>query len=205
MDWKQWFADQVAGSGMKVEEVPLVELAPDWAIQPSGNFARPDGKFWALVGVRVTMLKDQREVTAWKQPLIKEVGEGAVVIIKARGEAKFLLQAKLEPGNDAKNRHVMLNAPLSASLSNLQAAHGGKQPPRAELLDQGTQLVVTPQDGGKNIGKKNHYGWVEVDPAGVILAPNEWWFSIEEIREALREGLVAEHLCQALLMGFLEM
>ena len=205
MDWKQWFAGQVANSGMEVAQVPLRNIAPDWGMLPDGDFGRPDGKFFTYVGVRVTMKKDQREVSSWVQPMICEYGEGAVVVIKARGEEKFLLQAKPEPGNDYKNGQLMLNAPLSASVSNLQAAHGGKRPPRAELLDQGTKLMVIPQDGGKYLRKKNHYGWVEADPAAIVPNANERWFTLEEIREAMQEGLVSEHLCQALLTSLLKL
>lgn len=201
-NWREWFKKQVKDSGMQVKQMPLTAVS-GWSMQDSGDFGRPDGKFFKFTGVRVSMTKDQREIGSWDQPLIEEFGEGAVVVLKARNQDLFLLQAKLEPGNDSKRGYLMLNAPLSSSKSNLLAVHGGKRPPRAELLDDSIDLIAIPQDGGKFLGKTNFYGYQAVDPDSIELNANERWFSREEIREALAEGLITEHLSQALLTYFL--
>jgi hypothetical protein len=55
-----------------------------------------------------------------------------------------------------------------------------------------------PQDGGKYSRKINFYGVLEKDKESIKLNENERWFTREEIREAMQEGLIAEHLAQAL-------
>ncbi len=93
----------------------------------------------------------------------------------------------------------MLAPTVQASKSNLEAAHSGKRPPRAELLDKyPVTWVEIPQDGGRFFGKVNNYGVVEVEEE-IIPLTNERWFTREELREAYLSGDVNEHLTQALM------
>ena len=204
--WKEWFQGQVENSTMKVTEISLLETAPDWRISvKTRNFSRADGEFFQYAGVSVET-QGGREVRRWKQPIIKQPGIGYIIFIVSKGE--FLLQAKAEPGNDPKSGFLQLNAPLSASLSNLKGAHGGKRPPRAELLD-GKKYSLTkisvPQDGGKYLGKVNEYGFIRIEEKESVglLNANERWFKKEELTEALKEGLLADHLLQALSVYYL--
>jgi len=196
-NWKKWIIEQIADSGMRVESIPLSKIK-GWGMQDDENFGRPDKKFFSYIGVRITMSKEQREVASWDQPITKEFGDGVVVVIVDEQD-RFLVQTKLEPGNNPQNGYVMLNAPLSASLSNLTTAHGGNRPPRAELLDEeGVELIKVPQDGGKYINKTNMYGFVKVECSSLKIGQNERWFTKNELREAFKEGFLSEHLIQAI-------
>lgn len=201
-NWQIWYEEQIKKSQMDVKRIPLCDTE-GWDMQADGDFGRPDGAFFKFVGTHISVGDKQRELAAWDQPLVKEVGEGVVVVVKSKGQDLFLVQAKLEPGNNPDNGYIMLNAPLSASKSNLEAKHGGKKPPRAELYNDKTQLCPLPQDGGKYLQKTNHYGWVEVDLEDIEIGENERWFSRSELREALVAGYVAEHLSQAILVCIL--
>lgn len=200
--WRDWLVAQRAKSQMSAAVVPLVEAQP-WGLQDEGaRFGRPDGTFFNLVGVHVVA---QREVREWNQPLLQEVGEGAVVLLRSSVDANyFLVVARQEPGNTTKPGHVLLGPPLQTSWSNLQQAHGGKRPPRAELLD-GQEIAWTTLtiDGGRFIGKVNRYAVVEASPDSLTLADNEQWLTRAELREALREGEVNEHLALALTLAVL--
>lgn len=191
--WQEWFAAQQAASKMTVERASLSD-AKDWGLQGDGtHFGRHDGKFFEIVGVLV-MVPDGREVSGWNQPLVWEVGEGALVLLKRAGEEEYLVAAKPEPGNNSSGR-VLLAPPLQASKSNLGQAHGGKRPPRAELLDRpGVQWVVLHKDGGRYLDSSNHGAIVEVGDNEIQLNPNERWFTREELRQAFRAGACNAHL-----------
>lgn len=202
-NWRIWFDEQVKTSTMNVEKISLMNVE-GWGMQDNGNFGRPDGKFFEITGVSIAAGLG-REVPRWGQPLIGEVGRGVVVVFKKIGSDSFLLQAKAEPGNSPDNGYLMLNATISASESNLQAAHGGRKPLHAELIDSVVlaDAIAIPQDGGKYLGKVNLYAVIRVDSDSIELGPNERWFTRGEMRKAMREGLIAEHLAQAMLTYFI--
>jgi hypothetical protein len=190
-EWKSWIEEKILESKMKVFRKDLIDF-DSWGMQDDGNFGRPDKKFWGLFGFRV-----ETPDGSWEQPLVEEYGEGAVVLIKARGEESFLLQAKAEPGNDPDKGYLMLNVTLSASKSNLKGL-GIKTVSWVTLFENELDLKAMPQDGGKYSRKINFYGVLEKDKESIKLNENERWFTREEIREAMQEGLIAEHLAQAL-------
>lgn len=197
--WVNWLAGQVAASTMRVEQIPLSQVN-GWGMQNEGDhFGRPDGKFFQLVGAQTTT--GAREVTSWGQPLLKEVGgEGAVVLIVASSDDGLLslVQARPEPGNDSAGC-VLLGPTLQASRSNLDKVHGGKRPPRAELLDvHQVEWFRLPCDGGRFLNKYVNYAVVNVDQEDVgPLNPNERWFDPCELREARAQGLTNQHLLVA--------
>ena len=201
--WQEWLAGQRAGSGMAVEIVPLQDMLGAAGEKPwgmaHGNVGRWDGNFWRLVGARVTA--NAREVDGWEQPLIQVIGGlGAVVLVFDPTANAFLIQARQEPGFRDQDGCVRLGPTLQASRANLDATHGGKRPPRAELLD-GREIgwVTIPQDGGMFDGKKNGYTVLRISKETIgELRPNERWFTREELQQAFFAGECGEHLVQAL-------
>ncbi len=182
-NWQDWLADQRAQSQMFVEEVGLDRTRPNWAQRVVDGFNRfcnfksekeEDRKpifFW-FGGYRVSSAG--REVEGWKQVMLREVGEGAVVLIIDEESKRFLLVAKAEPGNATKGA-VLLAPTLQTSKSNLDRAHGGKCPPRAEFLDASeTRWSRFCQDGGRFYHKVNQYAVVRMTDEQVgDLASNE--------------------------------
>ena len=198
--WQEWLAEKRAMSQMTATVIPLSGVQP-WGLQEDRKrFGRPDGGFFSLVGVHVVA---QREVQDWKQPLLKETGEGAVVLICAwiSEQPRYLLAARQEPGNTTKPGNVLLGPSLQTSWSNLQQTHGGKRPPRAELLDgHDVKWVTLAMDGGRFFGKVVRYATVEETRSErIVLVDNERWFTRDELREAYSAGELNEHLCQVLL------
>lgn len=200
MEWREWLAGERAKSTMSVEEISLAEVK-GWGMQETGaRFGRPDGKFFDLVGVRIT--NAGREVAVWDQPMLREVGAGAVVLFRLLD--LFLVAAKAEPGNPRRGGCVMLAPSFQALVSNLEQAHGGKRPPRAEFLDDcAVKWVAFQQDGGRYFGKANRYAIVRVKIGEITLNPNERWFTRSELCDAFRAGECNEHLAQALLLAVL--
>lgn len=204
--WQEWLVERRAASGMEVEELTLPDILGDEGVKPwglvRGYIARWDSKFWRMIGARI---RANREVPAWDQPMVEVLGgAGAVVLVCDPNLHSYLLQAKAEPGNKTKHGHMLLAPTLQASRANLEAAHGGKRPPRAELLD-GREIRWTRfvQDGGIFCGKVNDYAVTFADERSVgELRPDERWFTRREIKEAVRTGECNEHLLQVLALEF---
>lgn len=188
---------------MWVEVISLAEVGGGWGMQGDAHFGREDGKFFRLLGVKIT--NAGREVMSWGQPMIQEIGEGLVVLVQATDERQhrpvYLVAARAEPGNYHAPGHVLLAPTIQASRSNLEGAHGGSRPPRAELLRgreyNGRRLH---EDGGRFIGKTNCYVILELPQEEVgPLNADERWFSRAELREAYLDGELNAHLMIAFL------
>lgn len=205
-NWQKWLADQREKSEMTVEEISLSKVDDPWGIQLDGNYRREPEGFFNIVGAKI---RANREVPAWPQPMLKELGKGVVVLVKSmdkHGETMFLLIAKQEPGNPANKNHILLGPTIQASESNMAQVHGGKRPPFAELLDKYSNSITwieLPQDGGRFLDKVNKYAIMEIatkDTKEIVLPSNASWFYPTEINEALVNGDVNEHLSQALAL-----
>lgn len=198
--WQEWLAEQRAQGTMSVKVISLNDVV-GWGMQEQGkHFGRPDGKFFREIGIEIT--NASREVTTWSQPLLQETGgTGVVALFKARGEDRFLVAARAEPGNPQIGC-ILLGPPLQASRANLEQAHGGKRPPRAELLDEREiRWVRLTMDGGRNYRKVNECAVVVIDESQITLQGNERWFTRAEMCEALFDGEVNQYL--ALLLALL--
>ena len=203
--WRNWFEAQQQASLMSVTETSLLE-AKGWGMQDGGAFyGRNDGAFFLLAGVSIQVGGGQREVVSWQQPMLQETGVGVVVLVKVEGEDLYLVQTKAEPGNDADGC-VLLAPTLQASESNLAQAHGGKAPPRADIIVprlKTTKVVAMRQDGGRLHHKVNKHAMIEVPHSVIgVLNSSERLFTRNELRQALRESACNEHLAQVLAIAF---
>ena len=206
--WKEWFAEQVAASTMQVSEIWLKDVV-GWEVRHGGSrLCRIDGAFFSVVGAQITTGRDGREIRSWAQPLLKEAGAGIVVLAYRQtvigGEPELLLRARSEPGNETPGR-VLLGPTLQASESNLQQAHGGNAPPRADLfprVDAESWWVNLPMDGGRFLGKVNRGAFLEVKDA--VPDGAEFWFTRTDLKDAVMLGLLNEYLLQLLGIGLIE-
>ncbi|KKR48575.1 MAG: NDP-hexose 2,3-dehydratase [Candidatus Magasanikbacteria bacterium GW2011_GWC2_40_17] len=226
--WWRWLARQRERSQMVVlPNTRLDSLGGGWGFDGT-TFARADGKFFGLEGVEVRTAG--REVPGWGQPLLKEYGvdgseDGVVVVpveVNSFGHVqRVLLAARIEPGNPAtynapgvhapdSKKHVLIGTPLQTSVANLSQAHGGKLPPRAELVTMHAnkysnnpliRWVTQPQDGGRYFGKSVRLGRLIVKEGDLNpLLPQERWFYPSEINSAFAKGELSNYLVQSLLL-----
>lgn len=200
-NWKQKLEEARNNSKMEVLPCSLGELGGGWGMKADGSgFGREDGKFFDLAGFKV--YGSGREVPGWGQPLIKEEGVGVVALICDRNR-NFILATRQEPGNPANKRHVLLGASLQASRGNLEQAHGGKLPPRAELYKNSQVVWIDATgDGGRFFGKTNRLGVLVVRSVeDVGLLPNEMIMSKQELRDALELGEVNSHAREVIALA----
>ena len=193
-----WLKEKQASYPVTVEEVGINELS-GWQVGPSGNIAHESGKFFSIIGVKVTGAAD-REVPSWSQPMLKqeEVGISGVLMQKKDGAMQYLFYAKFEPGNI---NTVQISPALQVSEGNLSLAHKGKRPRLVEYFDgtKGTLVasVEGVEDGGRFFHKVNRSMLVEVDESEeVTITENHIWLTLPQIKQLLRVDRVVNSLAR---------
>ena len=102
----QWLDDMKTRNHMFQARTGLRTLA-DWSMDQNGHLAHRQGKFFKIIGLRVT--SGSREVGAWTQPILDNVATGIIgLLVQGTGGAeRYLMQAKAEVGN----RNIVQIAP----------------------------------------------------------------------------------------------
>ena len=194
-----WLKERQESYPVTVEEVGINEVR-GWHVDPtSGNISHDSGKFFSIIGVKVTGAAD-REVPSWSQPMLKqeEVGISGVLVQIKGGVTRYLFYAKFEPGNI---NMVQISPALQVSEGNLSLAHKGKRPRLAEYFDgtKGKLLksVTGVEDGGRFYHKVNRSMLVEVDESEEVpVTPDYIWLTLPQIKKLLRVDLVVNSLAR---------
>lgn len=182
-----WVEGLRKSSIFEVERVPLASMQ-GWCFDENRNLRHNSGKFFSVHGIKVQT--NRGGVNQWSQPIIcqPEVGILGILCQKRDGVLKFLLQAKMEPGNV---NVVQLSPTVQATRSNYTQVHGGKLPLYLEhFLDLGGKRVVVDQlqseQGGRFFKKRNRNMVVELPP-GAVIEPHEnfVWLTLGQIKRLL--------------------
>lgn len=195
----KWLEERRALYPVEVEEIGVNE-AQGWKTDPAtGNIVHESGKFFSIIGVKVTGAED-REVPSWSQPMLKqeEIGISGVIMQKRGGVMHYLFYAKFEPGN---MRMLQISPACQASEGNLSVAHKGKRPRLAEYFDgtKGTLVasVEGVEDGGRFYHKVNRSVLVEVDESEEVLITDDYiWLTLPQIKALLRVDLAVNSLAR---------
>jgi dTDP-4-dehydro-6-deoxy-alpha-D-glucopyranose 2,3-dehydratase len=194
-----WLKERQASYPVVVEEVGIAVL-DGWNVHPeTGHITHHTGKFFSIIGVKVTGASD-REVPSWTQPMLKqeEIGVSGVIAQTQNGETRYLFYAKFEPGNID---HVQISPALQVSEGNLSLAHKGKRPRLAEYFD-GTKgrliaAVEGVEDGGRFYRKVNRSMLVEVDVDEQVPITEDYiWLTLPEIKKLLRVDRIVNSLAR---------
>lgn len=193
-----WLKERQASYPVSVEEVGISDIER-WKVEENGNIVHDSGKFFSIIGVKVTGAAD-REVPSWSQPMLKqeEVGISGVIMQTKGGVTRYLFYAKFEPGNIDK---VQLSPACQVSEGNLSQAHKGKRPRLAEYFD-GTKgrlmkSVEGVEDGGRFYHKVNRSMLVEVDESEEVPITEDYiWLTLPEIKKLLLVDRVVNSLAR---------
>ena len=124
---KKYLKKQKKSHQLKIKIVKLSDINK-WEFNNS-NICHKSKKFFKIVGIKVRTNFNKRN---WDQPIIVPYELGILGIIKNIKTKKYLLQAKVEPGNINK---LQLAPTVQATKSNYSQAHGGKKVRRHEQED----------------------------------------------------------------------
>ncbi|MBY0539769.1 NDP-hexose 2,3-dehydratase family protein [Patescibacteria group bacterium] len=194
-----WLKERQKSYPVTVTEVGVNE-AKGWHTDPAtGNITHESGKFFSIIGVKVTGAAD-REIPSWDQPMLKqeEIGISGVLMQKKNGATRYLFYAKFEPGNVDT---VQISPALQASEGNLSLAHKGKRPRLAEYFDgtKGTLVasVLGVEDGGRFYHKLNRSMLVEIPESEEVPVTEDYiWLTLPEIKKLLRVDKVVNSLAR---------
>ncbi|MFI7121222.1 NDP-hexose 2,3-dehydratase family protein [Amycolatopsis sp. NPDC049868] len=181
-----WLAERNRRQPMTVERVDLDDLE-GWATDPAtGTIHHESGRFFSIEGIEVRV--ENGAVSRWRQPIIDqpEVGVLGILTRTDDGVARFLLQAKAEPGNPGGHQ---LSPTVQATRSNYTRVHKGRSVPYLEhFLERGRHRVVADvrqsEQGAWFRRKRNRNMVVEVGPE-VEEQDGFRWFTLAEIHHLL--------------------
>ncbi len=198
-----WLEEKRKSYRVGIEEIGINQLEK-WNRDPqSGNIYHESGKFYSIIGVKVTGATD-REVVSWTQPVIKqdECGILGILTKKIDGVRHYLLQAKFEPGNKPI---LQLSPTLQATTSNLAQTHQGKKPLLAEYFENPKKArvlisVESVEDGGRLFMKTNRNMIIEVKEDEEIDVPDNFiWVNLYQLKKLLKEDLAVNSLTRNIL------
>lgn len=199
----EWLEERRKNDMMTVTEVGITDLI-GWKVEPAtGNIVHASGKFFQIVGVK-TDGAEEREVSSWTQPMIKQNECGILgILTKKTGDVRqYLLWAKYEPGSIAKHQ---LSPTLQATESNLNLVHGGKRPLFAEYFDgSGKGRVLLEVEGVEDPGrfylKTNKCMVVEIPAEDLAVVPQGFiWLTLGQIRQLMKLDKVVNGFTRTIL------
>jgi len=117
-----WLGNQKKKQFLKVEKIDLSKLNK-W-IYSKREIYHKSKKFFKIAGIRIKSNFYNKK--HWDQPIIVQNEVGILGIIKNIKTNKYLLQAKVEPGNINK---IQISPTVQATKSNYSRIHGGKTIP----------------------------------------------------------------------------
>ena len=116
-----WIRSQKKKNKILVSKKSISNLV-NWKLNKKKIFHK-SGKFFQIISIRAVSNFYKKK---WDQPLIVQNEKGILGILmkKYNGRTKYLLQAKIEPGNINK---LQLSPTVQATKSNYSRVHGGKK------------------------------------------------------------------------------
>lgn len=186
----QWIDDERAKNYILVTRAGLRSLE-DWRFNQDGYLSHRDGKFFKVIGVRVS--STNREVRHWSQPMIDNEGSGVIGLLIKRWEGRvlFLMQAKADVGN---RNLVQIGPTVQFNPGNYKDCDALKKPFLFhEFQDSSDFLNVIEskqsEEGGRFF-REEHMHKVLLLPEGMALElpPEYRWLCAGQIRFFLQMG-----------------
>ena len=175
-----WISDQKKRQFLTVEKKDLFKLIK-W-IYNKREIYHKSKKFFKITGLRIKTNFYKKK--NWDQPIIVQNEIGILGIIKNIRTNKYLLQAKVEPGNINK---IQISPTVQATKSNYSRIHGGKKIPFLEhFKKQNKNSSLQTEQAFRYYNKKNSNIIAYVSKK-LDLDERFRWFSKIEIYNLLKE------------------
>ena len=175
--FQKWFNLQKKQNRIKVKVKELKNLN-NWYFDKNNIFHKSK-KFFKIVGISV---KSNFEKKNWDQPIIIQNELGILGIIKDKKREKYLLQAKVEPGN--KNK-LQLSPTVQATRSNYNRIHGGKKIPFLNFfLNKKKNFISQSEQGYRYLFKFNNNSLIETTKKIKVLN-NFYWFYKKDLKKLI--------------------
>ena len=177
-NFQTWFDLQKANNKIIIKIIKLKNLN-GWYYTKDKIYHKSK-KFFKIIGIDVKSNIDGN----WDQPIIVQNEVGILGIIKNKFKKKYLLQAKVEPGNINK---LQLSPTVQATRSNYERVHGGKKIPFLKLfIDKKKSFIGQPEQGYRYLFKSNNNSLIEITKP-IKVMKNFYWFSKEELKTLIKK------------------
>ena len=176
----EWLKIQRKKQFLTVKKIDLSKLTK-W-VYDKKEIYHESKKFFKIAGIRIkTNFYKQKN---WDQPIIIQNEIGILGIIKNIKTNKYLLQAKVEPGNINK---IQISPTVQATRSNYLRIHGGKTIPFLKYFKKkNINFSFQSEQAFRYYDKKNSNIITYVSKK-IDLDENFRWFSKVEILNLLKE------------------
>jgi dTDP-4-dehydro-6-deoxy-alpha-D-glucopyranose 2,3-dehydratase len=186
MDLKlyKWFDKQKKTNIIKVKIIDITKIK-NWTHNQDSIFHNSK-RFFKIIGVKV---KTNFYKKNWDQPIILQKEVGILGILKNSKNDKYLLQAKVEPGN--KNK-IQFSPTVQATKSNYSQVHGGKKVPYLNYFKNLNKnfLYKQSEQGFRYFNKFNSNILMNIK-SNISLKQGFIWVSLPELcRMAKRKNLL---------------
>jgi dTDP-4-dehydro-6-deoxy-alpha-D-glucopyranose 2,3-dehydratase len=177
-----WYESRLKYNTYDVKVVPLAKLKEWFYDHNNGYLVHKSGSFFSIRGLKVNT--NFGNVNNWSQPIINqpEIGILGIITKQFNGVRKYLIQAKMEPGNV---NLVQLSPTVQATRSNYTQVHKGKKTPYLEyFIKQNRSKVLVDriqyEQGGRFFNKINRNILVEIED-DLEVSQDFIWMSPGEI------------------------
>lgn len=185
-DITKWIEAQRDLVNVRIIRIPFKDLIK-WRYNESTGFIEHEsGGFFKIEGIKVKTTFGY--VKEWDQPIINqsEIGYLGFIVKKFDNEYKFLVQAKIEPGNI---NFVQLSPTIQATRSNFTQLHGGRKPDYLEYFTNPNKKVLVDQlqseQSERFLKKRNRNIIIEIS-GDIEVKRNFIWLSLSDLKEAIK-------------------
>ncbi len=181
-NFQKWFNSQKKLNRIRVKIKRLNDLE-NWNYGKKLIF-HSSLRFFKIIGIEV---KSNFGGKNWDQPIIVQNEQGILGILKNKKTKKYLLQAKVEPGN--KNK-LQLSPTVQATKSNYQRIHKGKKTPYLDFFkDNKVKFISQSEQGYRYLFKFNKNSIVVIEKKIKVLK-NFFWLSKEDLKYLIKRKSV---------------
>ena len=176
----KWLIDQRRKQLLIVKKKDLSKLTK-WVFGKKELYHKSK-KFFKITGIRVhSNLYNKKR---WDQPIIVQNEIGILGIIKNIKTNKYLLQAKVEPGNVNK---IQISPTVQATRSNYSRIHGGKTIPFLNYFKKKNKHFSLQTEQALRYYNKKNSNIVSYVSKKINSDQKFRWFSKNEILNLLKE------------------
>lgn len=194
-----WFTERKCQYDLEVQPIPLDQVS-EWQ-RDDYRIYHPSGDFFEVIAMRVEA--DNREVTAWTQPIIKPCKHGIIAMVarEINGVLHFLVQAKVEAGNF----DVVEMAPTVQCMTGDYRRHPDNWPPFLDYVlnapaDSIYLDTLQSEEGGRFYREENRNMIVWADDSFPIDVPDNYmWISYTQLKNLIRFNNIVNIQARCLL------
>ena len=176
----RWLQQQRKKQFLAIKKIDLLKLRK-WVFNKKEIY-HESKKFFRIVGIKINTNFYKKKI--WYQPIIVQKEIGILGIIKNIKTNKYLLQAKVEPGNINK---IQISPTVQATKSNYSRIHGGKTIPYLVYFKRKNKNFSLQTEQAFRYFNKKNSNIVTFVKKKISVNKKFRWFSKTEIINLLKE------------------